>query len=288
MDNGAGQELNLKEVQAFGRQGSSGDCKCGIAQRSIRSTRIVGGQEAEVNEWPWMAAVMILSETSNVFCGGSIISDEWILTAAHCFKDKNAADMQVLLAEHNVKDNEQPVRMGISDIILHKDYNFCDGCEDNDFALLKMTRKIDWYANPNIRPVCLPSAGAGDFDQWMSTATGWGLTSKHGDPSDVLLEVNLKVLSENECRNEMTPNRLCAEIAFTGNICNGDSGGPLVACGPDGNCGTTTGNNYDLIGIASMTSCRPGDPATFARVTAARQWIDDTATGWKSGTCPRV
>jgi len=71
-------------------------------------------------------------------------------------------------------------------------------------------------------------------------------------------------------------------------ICQADSGGPLVTCGDSANCGTTTGNNYDLIGVVSYGSnCRTDIPAVYARVTAAREWIDDKAAGWESGTCPR-
>jgi len=277
-------------------------CKCGLAQRGTR-TKIVGGQEVEHHEWPWQATLVWRGIA--VFCGGSVISDEWILTAAHCFEDgKKPADIQALLAEHNVQDSDLPVRMDISNIILHKDWNY--HTFDQDFALLKMARKIDWYANPNIRPVCLPSAEAGDFGQWISTATGWGQTSNYGSFSNILLEVDLKVISTNECKRRredpssslfflpdsirITPNMLCTEDP-SGNghasTCKGDSGGPLVACWPYGNCGTTTGNSYTQIGVTSFGNDCIGT-AVFARVTAARQWIDENAPGWQSGTCPRV
>merc|ERR1712088_674872 len=69
--------------------GSSDDCICGLAQRA---TRIVGGQEVEVNEWPWQAG-MVWSGSSSVFCGATVISDEWILTASHCVDGTNAAEI---------------------------------------------------------------------------------------------------------------------------------------------------------------------------------------------------
>jgi len=202
----------------------------------------------------------------------------------------------VWLADHYLQDVDSVgVRIDISDITLHGDYN--SGTFDQDFALLKMARKIDWNANPNIRPVCLPSAGAGDFDQWMSTVTGWGATSSGGDSSNVLLEVDVKVISNADC-NQMyngaiTSNMLCAEDA-SGNggsdACQGDSGGPLVTCGPGGNCGTTAGKNYDQIGVVSWGHgcANANSPGVYARVTELRQWIDDNAAGWQSGTCPRV
>jgi len=270
-------------------QGSS-DCTCGIAQRA---TKIVGGQETEVNEWPWQVG-MVWSGSSSVFCGATVISDEWILTAAHCTDGTGANEIQVLMGEHDYWDGSETnmVRMDIAEIVNHEDYN--SNTVDNDFALLKMANKIDWAANPNIRPACLPSAGSGDYDQWMSTVTGWGTTSSGGSVSNVLLEVDVKVISNSECNNAyggITNNMLCAADA-SGNggsdACQGDSGGPLVACGPDGNCGTTAGMNYDLIGVVSFgIGCAQADfPGVYARVTAARAWIDTNAVGLN--TCPRV
>lgn len=285
----------MREVTAFGFPFSRPGCKCGLAKRRP-VTRIIGGQEAEVNEWPWQAGI-VLKGSSNLFCGGTVISDLWILTAAHCVNDKSATQIQVLLAEHNLMDSNEPVRMDISDIILHADYSVsASGKLDQDFALLRMVTKIDWNANPNIRPVCLPDASAGDYDQTLATTTGWGRTSLSGTKSNVLLEANVKVITDSECQQRfyfsgITSNMLCAEDASGNggsNPCLADSGGPLVTCGDSANCGTTTGNNYDLIGVVSYGSnCRTDIPAVYARVTAAREWIDDKAAGWESGTCPR-
>merc|ERR1719367_2601039 len=127
-----------------GSGGASGDCKCGLAERR---TRIVGGVETEVNEWPWQAG-MVWSGSSSVFCGATVISDEWILTAAHCVDGTTASDIQMLLGEHDYWDSDEPVRMDISEIIMHPEYN--SQTVDQDFALLRMANKIDWAANPTI------------------------------------------------------------------------------------------------------------------------------------------
>jgi len=268
---------------------ASGDCTCGIAQRA---TKIVGGQETEVNEWPWQVG-MVWSGSSSVFCGATVISDEWILTAAHCTDGTGANEIQVLMGEHDYWDGSETnmVRMDIAEIVNHEDYN--SNTVDNDFALLRMANKIDWAANPNIRPACLPSAGSGDYDQWMSTVTGWGTTSSGGSVSNVLLEVDVKVISNSECNNAyggITNNMLCAADA-SGNggsdACQGDSGGPLVSCGADGNCGTTPGQNYDLIGVVSFgIGCAQADfPGVYARTTAALDWIYTNAMPFE--TCSR-
>merc|ERR1719147_217490 len=93
----------------------SSDCTCGIAQRV---TKIVGGQETEVNEWPWQAG-MVWNGDNFVFCGATVISDEWILTAAHCVDGTSAPMIQMLLGEHDYLDYDEPVRMDISEIIMY-------------------------------------------------------------------------------------------------------------------------------------------------------------------------
>merc|ERR1719447_2385570 len=271
-----------------GNSTGSSDCTCGIAKRV---TKIVGGQETEVNEWPWQIG-MVWSGSSSVFCGATVISDEWILTAAHCTDGTNPADIQVLLGEHDYwDDNDGQVRMAITEIINHPDYD--SSTTDQDFSLLRMADRINWAANPNIRPACLPEYTAGDYDQWMSTVTGWGTTSSGGSTSNVLLEVDVQVISNSECNGAyggITHNMICAQDA-SGNggsdACQGDSGGPLVSCGADGNCGTTPGQNYELIGVVSYgIGCAEADfPGVYARTTAALDWIYTNAMPFE--TCSR-
>merc|ERR1712192_202352 len=154
-------EVTLEEKPVDVESGSS-DCTCGLAQRN---TKIVGGQETEVSEWPWQVG-MVWSGSSSVFCGATVISDEWILTAAHCTDGTGASEIQVLMGEHDYWNNGETnmVRMDIAEIVNHENYN--SNTVDNDFALLRMATKIEWGANPHIRPACLLEYGAGDYDQW--------------------------------------------------------------------------------------------------------------------------
>jgi len=238
---------------------------------------------------------MVWAGSFSVFCGATVISDEWILTAAHCVDGTDPSSINVLLAEHDYWDSDFPVRMEISEIISHENYD--SSTVDYDFALLRMANKIDWAANPNIRPACLPEYTAGgtppDYDQWMSTVTGWGTTSSGGSTSNVLLEVDVQVISNSECNaayGGITDNMLCAADASGdggSDACQGDSGGPLVSCGADGNCGTTPGQNYELIGVVSFgIGCAQADfPGVYARTTAAMDWIYTNAMPFE--TCGR-
>merc|ERR1712168_104508 len=84
---------------------SSSDCKCGLAKRK---SRIVGGVVTEVNEYPWQVGIVDKGYTQ-VWCGASLISDRWILTAAHCTRGESAGNIQALLGEHDYSSNKETI-----------------------------------------------------------------------------------------------------------------------------------------------------------------------------------
>lgn len=268
-----------------GGGGGSTDCKCGLA---VRNQRIVGGVETEVNEYPWQVGVVTKGRTF-VWCGATVISDRWILTAAHCTDGKTASQIQVLLGEHNYNTASETtsLRMDISQIKEHGSYN--DRTTDYDFSLLKTTSTLDFAAYPNIRPACLPLAGSSEtYTDWMATVTGWGTLASDGDTSNKLREVDVKVISNSACKSaygsSITSRMLCASAAGGKggkDACQGDSGGPLISS-------QTPGENYELIGVVSWgAGCADKDfPGVYARVTKELSWITTTtASGWN--TCPR-
>ena len=191
----------------------------------------MGGVQTEVNEYPWQVG-MVSKGSSSVFCGGSLISNQWILTAAHCTYETAASSIQALLGEHDYESNTETdmVRMSISEIVDHPSYDH--GTTNYDFSLLKMKNPIDFSAYPHIRPICLPANDDSDFNDFVATVTGWGTTSLGGSTSNKLLEVNLDVLSNSECKNDysypsswITDQMLCAIVDGGGkDACQGDSG----------------------------------------------------------------
>ena len=147
----------------------------------------------EVNEYPWQAGI-VNKRGKSVWCGGTLISDLWIMTAAHCTKGESASGIQVLLGEHNYNDNSetQMLRMDIASIVDHPDYNH--RTTNYDFSLLKMTQAVDFAAYPHIRPACLPADDSNDYNNFVATVTGWGTTSSGGATSNKLREVDVEDL----------------------------------------------------------------------------------------------
>ena len=144
--------------------------------------------------------------------------------------------MQVVLGEHDLDDETETatLTMDIKQRFFHPDYNVANF--DNDFSMLELEGEVDLCRYPNIRPVCLPSVSSSDtFVGDVATVSGWGDTEDGGDDSNVLLEVNVTVVSNKECRNDyktnslnltITDNMICADVAGGGkDACNGDSGG---------------------------------------------------------------
>merc|ERR1711892_1536249 len=266
------------------------DCQCGLAKRK---TKIVGGKQTEVNEYPWQVGIVNKGQTS-VFCGASLISDRWILSAAHCFHDESSATIQVLLGEHDYSSlaESDMLKRNIEKIVDHPNYD--KQTSNYDFSLMKLAEPIDFSSYTHIRPICLPENGDSDYANFVSTVTGWGTTSLGGSTSSKLLEVDVNVMTNSECQNNyaypsswITDQMLCAIVEGGGkDACQGDSGGPLVTAGA-GN-GVAAGQNYEQIGVVSWGSgCAGADsPGVYSRVTEQLGWITTTtADAWS--TCPR-
>merc|ERR1712121_384768 len=126
--------------------------ECGVAGE--KEGRIVGGEEATPHSYPWMAALFV---DGKWFCGGTLISDEWVVTAAHCAKD--ASEMRVMLGAHNVREASEEGRLELvtRDFFTHEKYS--QVTLHNDIALVHLPQSVNF--TDNIRPVCLPSYSEG-------------------------------------------------------------------------------------------------------------------------------
>ncbi|XP_029011921.1 ST14 transmembrane serine protease matriptase b isoform X2 [Betta splendens] len=191
------------------------NCRCGLTP--YRSSRIVGGQASQEGEWPWQVSLHIRG-TGHV-CGASVLSERWLLTAAHCVHDTSAnkysqADLwQAFLGLHTQgQTNEWTVRRNIKRIIRHQDYD--PVTYDHDVALMELDSDVS--LNQYIWPICLPSATY-DFpagqDAWI---TGWGAIREGGSAATVLQKAEVRIINSTVCNSllsdEITDNMLCAGV----------------------------------------------------------------------------
>jgi len=252
--------------------GNTENCNCGIPNRS---NRIVGGVETETNEYPWQVG-LVSSSGSRPWCGGTLISNQHVLTAAHCTAGSSPSSISVLVGEHRTDDSSY-TRVPLSAINDHPDYN--GNNYDNDYSILTLATPVEFSAS--IAPACLPSDVNKDFVGELATVSGWGTLSSGGNQPTVLNEVDVTVQSNAQCQSSygssITSNMLCAADEGK-DSCQGDSGGPLVA---------QENGKYALIGVVSWGyGCAfSGYPGVYARVTEKMDWILANTSGTQLSSC---
>lgn len=242
---------------------------CGIP---VLHKRIVGGQEANPNQWAWMAALM-RSETGEHYCGGALISNRYVVTAAHCTVGLKAANITVRLGAYDIQEPSEHVKdIEVSRIRQHP--QFQKDTFMNDIAVLRLKRPVMF--NEYIRPVCLPQRSDETFFGKTAVAIGWGTQSFGGPYSDVLREVKLVVWNNTQCRERfaqpITDVFLCAgPKKREGDACQGDSGGPLMV--------QSRSKQWTLIGVISWgIKCgEPGFPGIYTRITHFLDYIYEHA-----------
>ncbi len=190
--------------------------------------RIIGGSDATQNTYPWMVSIQSKSDSEH-FCGGSLIGESYILTAAHCIEDARADEIQVVVSEFDLKQaSQQEQVVAVKNIYMHQGYG-----DDHDIAVLELV------APTNKTPVKLADTGLNNSLQVGANMTvmGWGNQLTDGEKfPNILQEVQLPLADHAQCKANyagvdmtITDNMLCAGLAVGGkDSCQGDSGGPLV------------------------------------------------------------
>lgn len=236
---------------------------------------VVGGQ-ADYNTWPWMAAILMGSELK-FLCGGFLINDRYVLSAAHCF-ERHRPSQKYGVRLGRIRVDEGRV-YNVERFVQHEDYVRREYY--NDIALLRLTESVPLAL---IKPVCLPGAelARSDLVGKEATVLGWGDTMFGGPRSDILQEVNgLPVVPVKQCnesysklrgnpfRRGITSEFICAGLPQGGkDACQGDSGGPLML---------DHEGRWTAVGIVSFGyRCGvAGYPGVYTRVSRHLQWIDN-------------
>uniref|UniRef100_A0ACB8EVE2 Uncharacterized protein n=1 Tax=Sphaerodactylus townsendi TaxID=933632 RepID=A0ACB8EVE2_9SAUR len=268
-------------------QNSFSNVETGLAcgRPKVSSPRIVGGEKANEGEWPWQVSIR---NNRLHTCGGSLISSQWVVTAAHCFEGPLVPEeFRVHLGEYELpKPLPSMVSSGVSKIIVHP-YYAGDGLSA-DIALLQLEKPVDF--SRTILPICLPGAVDPEpFPAGMSCwVTGWGnLYPEAPFVTRTLQELKVPILGVEDCDrmyhnntfsdSEDVPegyrlihkDMICAGYPEgKKDSCQGDSGGPL-ACKLNG--------TWFLAGVVSFGfSCSEANrPGVYTRITSYIDWIQE-------------
>ncbi|XP_066578184.1 tryptase [Amia ocellicauda] len=248
-----------------------------VSSSPLSKSSIVGGQDAKEGQWPWQAYLQIMWKDNPGYatiCGGSLISQHWVLTAAHCFDIPYVFEKShVLLGVYRLTQHNSHVkRLALKrEPIIHKSYMVNQYQEGRDIALVELSGSVSY--SQYISPVTLAEANADDFTWgWECWATGWGTIGKDvplPDPK-TLQEVKLPIVSNELCKKyyNIKPEMLCAwDEHGIKSTCQGDSGGPLVC--------KNKKLSWVQAGITSFgkNSTSPNAPGVFTRVSSFRHWI---------------
>jgi len=240
----------------------------------LEQLRIVGGEEVTPHALPYQVSVQ--STSGSHFCGGSIIADDMILTAAHCMEgvDGNNPNMQVRVGAHSLTDGSGQV-IQVATTYTNQEYPNLS----KDAAVLKLAEKI---TDSNAKIITL--ADASFFNENVSVGTelkvsGWGTLTANGSMPDKLMAVSVPYVSNEICNSaeayggNVQATEICAGYKDGGkDSCQGDSGGPLVIA---------DGDRFVQVGIVSWgEGCAGANKyGVYGKVDALKTWIDSAVAG---------
>ncbi|XP_041772682.1 uncharacterized protein LOC121593948 isoform X2 [Anopheles merus] len=259
--------------------------KCGVRNAQgingrIKNPVYVDG-DSEFGEYPWQVAILKKDPKESVYvCGGTLIDNLYIITAAHCVKTYNGFDLRVRLGEWDVNHDVEfypYIERDIISVQVHPEYYA--GTLDNDLAILKMDRPVDLTSAPHIAPACLPDKHT-DFSGQRCWTTGWGKDAfgDYGKYQNILKEVDVPIVNHYQCQNQLRQTRLgytynlnqgfiCAGGEEGKDACKGDGGGPLV-CERNG--------VWQVVGVVSWgIGCGQANvPGVYVKVAHYLDWIN--------------
>lgn len=231
----------------------------------------MGGVDAIEGSWPWQ--VDIQTRNGHI-CGGSIINEQWVLSAAHCFvKPIDTAAYTIYAGRFQLNGlNQYEYQFSVIQVVIPNGYVTSE--QGQDVALVQLNTPITWSLA--IQPICLPGAGISFVEGQTCYVTGWG-DIREGVPlqgAGTLQQVMVPIIGQASCQNMyQTQETILADMICAGyqaggkDSCQGDSGGPLMC--------RMTNNTWVQAGVVSfgLGCAQPNQPGVYARVSAFSDFI---------------
>ncbi|XP_021338916.1 serine protease 42-like [Mizuhopecten yessoensis] len=227
---------------------------------------IIGGTNAGDSAWPWQVSVKYMHR---FMCGGTLLNENTVLTAAHCIIKRRANLFRVNVADYNRRASElerTELSVKVKKVYIHPDYNKITLI--NDVAILKLKKPVAF--GTYIQPIELATS-AMDVSSYTCYITGWGLRhiGESMTANTILQQAAVSVISNDECQkglsDQVTDDMICTDDP-TKDTCHGDSGGPLqceIEAGRWVQVGITSWGNKDCL----------NGPSVYSRVSYNRAWI---------------
>ncbi|XP_063594363.1 phenoloxidase-activating factor 3-like [Penaeus indicus] len=260
---------------------------CGLVENSSDLyigflAKIRGGTTPSQFDYPWKVTLRLrkeLEDGGSLVCGGSIISEDLVLTAAHCFGQNSELAMVVRTGDYDAAyvEGSFEEEFGIDKVWIHEQYEDTH-FQDNDIALVRIERRWGrgFRFNKRVRPVCLPSSDASYEEISDCSVTGWGRTMIFTNPTQRPRKLEVEVFSDSLCEvyfgtYNYSSSSVCVgtENPFLRRPCSGDSGGALVC---------KTGNRdvlYGMVSAGPLCGILSFSPDVFTRVTKYMRWIQE-------------
>ncbi|XP_051026111.1 transmembrane protease serine 11A-like [Acomys russatus] len=260
---------NVSVVQVGAMCSSAGkltvQAYCGKRAIPLIVSRIVSGNLAAKGAWPWQVSL----QRSNIHqCGGTLIGNMWVVTAAHCFRTNSNPRQWTLSFGTTI--NPPLMKRGVRRIIMHERYH--PPARDHDIALVQFSPKVTF--SDEVRRICLPEASASFPPNSPVYITGFGALYYSGPSQNELREARVEIISNDVCKqrhvygSDIKRGMFCAGyLEGTYDACRGDSGGPLVI--------KDSKDTWYLLGIVSWgDNCgQKNKPGVYTQVTYYRRWI---------------
>ncbi|XP_021262281.1 coagulation factor IX isoform X1 [Numida meleagris] len=234
-------------------------------------TRVVGGYDSVKGQLPWQ--VHLVDSRGLGFCGGSIINEKWVVTAAHCLEPGD--NVTAVAGEYNTKeDDHTEQRRQVVKILPYPTYNRTRNKHHNDIALLELDQPLTF--NSYVTPICI---GSRDFTNNLlsngpGTVSGWGSMLYRGRSAIILQVLTVPFVDRVTCLKSTSTTILqsmfCAGYTAGGkDTCGGDSGGPYT---------NSIGETWFLTGVTSWGEecAKPGKYGIYTKVAKYVKWIKES------------